>query len=184
MKPHVMIDLETVSTQSNATILTFAAMKFDPHGDAREVSSDRIFNSNQSFYRRVDPESCSDLGGHIDDSTVAWWSKQSEEVKEEAFHPDDRHSIKDVLVDFHRWYADSEAAWSNGSIFDINIIEYYNKELHRGNPWKFWEIRDTRTVYGLTDAELPDLGVNAHHALMDCWKQVVGVQNVYRKLGI
>ena len=62
------------------------------------------------------------------------------------------------------------------------IIEDYNNKLARGNPWKFWEIKDTRTIYGLCDAELPELKQDAHHALWDCWKQLVGVQNCYRKL--
>lgn len=182
MTTHVMVDLETLSTKPNATILTFAAMKFDPHNDARSASKEKIFNSQYSFYRRIDPESCTNLGGHIDEGTLEWWSKQDDAVKQEAFAEDDRHDIRDVLVDFHHWYKGSEAVWSNGSIFDVMILEYYNSQLSRGNPWKFWEIKDCRTIYGLCDAELPDLKEDAHHALMDCWKQLVGVQNCYRKL--
>jgi len=60
------------------------------------------------------------------------------------------------------------------------IIEDYNRKLSRGNPWKFWEIRDCRTIYALADPELPE--GSKHHALMDCWRQVVGIQNCYRKL--
>lgn len=182
---HVMVDLETLSTKPNACILTFGAMKFDPHNDARGASEDKIFNSKYSFYRRIDPGSCSALGADIDDGTLAWWAKQDDKVKNEAFAEDDRHDIKTVLSDFHRWYnADggAEAVWSNGSIFDVMIIEDYNNKLARGNPWKFWEIKDTRTIYGLCDAELPQLSEDAHHALWDCWKQIVGVQNCYRKL--
>ena len=182
---HVMIDLETLSTKPNACILTFGAMKFDPHNDARGASEDKIFNSKYSFYRRIDPESCTALGAHIDEGTVAWWAKQDPKVKHEAFNEEDRHDIRTVLSDFHRWYnADggSEAVWSNGSIFDVMIVEDYNSKLARGNPWKFWEIKDTRTIYGLADAELPQIAEDAHHALWDCWKQNVGVQNCYRKL--
>lgn len=182
---HVMIDLETLSTKPNACILTFGAMKFDPHNDARGATEEKIFNSKYSFYRRVDPESCTNLGAHIDEGTVAWWAKQDDKVKHEAFNEQDRHDIKTVLSDFHRWYnsdGGAEAVWSNGSIFDVMIVEDYNNKLARGNPWKFWEIKDTRTIYGLCDAELPQLKEDAHHALWDCWKQLVGVQNCYRKL--
>jgi len=185
MTTHVMIDLETLSTKPNACILTFGAMKFNPHNDARDATEDKIFNSKYSFYRRIDPESCTALGAHIDDGTVAWWAKQDPKVKEEAFNEEDRYDIRTVLSDFHRWYnADggTEAVWSNGSIFDIMIVEDYNSKLARGNPWKFWQIKDTRTIYGLCDAELPKLNEDAHHALWDCWKQLVGVQNCYRKL--
>ena len=182
---HVMVDLETLSTKPNACILTFGAMKFDPFHDARNEKEERIFNSKFSFYRRIDPASCTDLGAHIDEGTLDWWAKQDEKAKYEAFHEEDRHDIREVLSDFHRWYNNdggTEAVWSNGSIFDIIIIEDYNNKLARGNPWKFWEIKDTRTIYGLCDAELPELKQDAHHALWDCWKQLVGVQNCYRKL--
>ena len=177
---HVMVDLETLSTKPNAVILTFAAMKFNPCNDARKETKERIFKSKHSFYRRIDLESCAVLGQAIDDHTIDWWAEQDDIIREEAFAEDDRHSIETVLTDFHKWCFGAKAFWSNGSIFDIMIIEDYNRKLSRGNPWKFWEIRDCRTIYALADPEMPE--ASKHHALMDCWRQVVGIQNCYRKL--
>ena len=61
------------------------------------------------------------------------------------------------------------------------IIEEVCKRLELGIRWKFYDIRDTRTLF--------DLGINPnmpkadkHHALHDAFRQVVGVQNVMREL--
>jgi hypothetical protein len=46
----------------------------------------------------------------------------------------------------------------------------------------FYNIRDTRTLFDLAEPEMPK--ALHHHALFDCWRQTVGVQNIYRKLNI
>jgi len=51
----------------------------------------------------------------------------------------------------------------------------------RAVPWKFWQVRDTRTIFdlGISPDRPPVL---KHHALEDAWNQAVGVQNVTRVL--
>ena len=53
MARHLMVDLETLATSPNATILTIGAVTFDP-------ASNKIFDK---LYYRVDVDSCDRLDG-------------------------------------------------------------------------------------------------------------------------
>ena len=52
-------------------------------------------------------------------------------------------------------------------------------------PWKYWDVRDTRTIYELARFDLRSLkrsnGVH-HNALDDAKHQVIGVQQSYSRL--
>ena len=178
MRNHLMIDLECLSTRPDAALLTFGAVRFRPIDN--DVEKDPF--DMEHFYRRVDPESCTNIGLQMDEPTMEWWAKQDEEVKAEAFDPEDRHVIADVLKDFYMFCKGCDHFWAHGSIFDIMIIETINRILQRGNPWKYWQIRDTRTLFGLTDMELPKTA--KHHCLYDCYNQILGVQASFYSLGL
>jgi exodeoxyribonuclease VIII len=172
MARHLMVDLETLATTPDAAILTLGAVLFDPY-------STRVYDK---MYMRVDLDSTTALGMKIDDNTIEWWSKQSASAQEEAFSEDNRVPIQEVIEKFHKFAWNSEAFWSHGSIFDINILDTYYRALNKAPPWNFWQIRDTRTVFDLGfDPELPK--VTAHNALEDANAQAIGVQTVMRKIG-
>jgi len=170
-----MIDLETLATSTDAAILTIGAVKFDPFGkDIEEPDMD-------SFYVRVDLDSCHDLGLTVNDDTVAWWANQSKEAQDEAFSTENRVHIRDAFDQLYKFCWGAKRVWSNGSGFDIVICETVFKRLQKACPWNFWQTRDCRTAF--------DLGINphrppvtAHHALQDAWNQAVGIQNVYTTL--
>ena len=65
----VMLDLETLSTRPDATILTFGACKFSPYKKHDIVDG---------IYFRVSVDEQITLGRHVDDNTVAWWAQQAE----------------------------------------------------------------------------------------------------------
>lgn len=172
MAKHLMVDLETLATSPDAAILTIGAVLFDPY-------STRIYDK---LYMRVDLDSVTALGMKIDDATIEWWSKQSAAAQEEAFGEDNRIPIEEAIEKFHKFAWNSEAFWSHGSIFDINILDTYYRKLSKAPPWNYWQIRDTRTVFDLGfDPELPK--VTAHNALEDANAQAIGVQTIMRKIG-
>jgi hypothetical protein len=172
----VMIDLETLATSTDAAILTIGAVKFDPFGkDVEEPAMD-------SFYVRVNIDSCNDINLHVDDGTIEWWANQDAAVKEEAFGDGaDRVHIREAMERLYKFCWGAKRVWSNGAAFDIPICETAFKRLNKAVPWSFWQVRDVRTAF--------DLGINPnrppvtkHHALEDAWNQAVGVQNVYNTL--
>ena len=175
MNTDIMIDLETLATSPDAAILTIGAVKFDPFG--RELKEPAM----DSFYVRVDLDSCHDIGLVTNDDTIAWWANQSKEAKDEAFSESNRIHINDAMAQLYKFCWGAKRVWSNGATFDIVICEHVYRKVNRAIPWKFWEVRDVRTAF--------DLGINpirppvtAHHALEDAWNQAVGIQNVYNVL--
>jgi len=171
MARHLMVDLETLATAPNAVILTLGAVTFDP-------ASNKIFDK---LYHRVDIDSCDRLGMIVEESTIEWWSKQSSDVKNEAFAEDNRLPVEEVIEKFHKFAWNCDAFWSHGSIFDLNILDTYYRKLNKAPPWNFWQIRDTRTLFDLGyDPEMPKEGL--HNALEDANRQAIGVQTIYRKL--
>ena len=171
----LMIDLETLATSPDASILTIGAVKFDPFGD--DVKNPKC----EKFYCRVDLDSCDALGLVTNDATVEWWANQSKEAQAAAFDPTNRIQIEDAFQQLYKFCWGAKRVWSNGACFDIVICEHVFRKVGRAIPWKFWEVRDVRTAF--------DLGINpqrppvtAHHALEDAWNQAVGIQNVYNTL--
>ena len=67
---HLMIDLETLATTPEATVLTIGACKFDPHGNTID----------ETLYMRVDIDS---QDRDIDPNTLEWWSKQDKQIQRE-----------------------------------------------------------------------------------------------------
>lgn len=171
----LMVDLETLATSPDAAILTIGAVKFDPFG--RDIEEPQM----ESFYVRVDLDSCHDIGLVTNDDTIAWWGQQEASVQEEAFGEDNRLPIKEALDQLYKFAWGTKRVWANGSVFDIPILETAFKRVNKAIPWQYWQVRDCRTAY--------DLGINPkrppvtkHHALEDAWNQAVGIQNVYNTL--
>ena len=79
MTGHVMIDLETLSTSSNASILTLGAMRFTTQEGLAPLKD------CDTFYRRIDRDSCKNYGLHEDQQTLEWWGKQTDDSKYEIF---------------------------------------------------------------------------------------------------
>jgi hypothetical protein len=171
----IMIDLETLATSTDATILTIGAVKFDPFGkDIEEPAMD-------SFYVRVDLDSCDELGLAVNDDTIAWWAQQSQEAQDEAFSTEGRIHIRDAMEKLYKFCWGAKRVWANGACFDIPICETAYRKLNKAIPWSFWQIRDVRTAFDLgIDPKRPT--VTAHHALQDAYNQAVGIQNVYTLL--
>lgn len=173
-----MLDLETLSTRSHAVILVIAATKFNRYADSSKLEQ------MDTFYSRIEINSCREIGLHTDQKTLDWWRTQKKEIYEEAFGGD-RIPIKQALRDFSSWFQGSEQIWSQGATFDIPILDEAFKRCDMSAPWKFYNARDTRTIYdlaGLSSWDLPK--GKAHHALYDCWRQVWGVKESMKRLGL
>ena len=175
MNTDIMIDLETLATSPDAAILTIGAVKFDPFGkDIEEPAMD-------SFYVKVDLDSCDEVGLVTSDDTIAWWANQSKEAQEEAFGTDNRLHIREAFDKLYKFCWGAKRVWSNGAGFDIVICDHVYKKLNKASPWNFWQARDVRTAFDLgIDPKRPT--VTAHHALQDAYNQAVGIQNVYTML--
>ena len=168
---HLMIDLEGLATGPDTCILTIAAQTFDPFG---------LGHYDQHYYARVTLESQETRA--IDDSTIAWWATQPAHAREEAFGEQDRIPLDQALDELGRLIWHATLVWSQGPTYDMNILEHAYKSYNKPLPWKYYQVRDSRTVFSLW----PDLPIppTTHHALEDCRRQIGMLQQTLRHLNV
>lgn len=186
----IMIDIETLSTYKNAVVLEISAVEFNRKtGEIGEVFDKKLYVDEQLA-----------AGRRIDEKTLYWWFKQSDDAKDKVINNAVKTDIFDSLLEFSRFvsrcdnllYDDDNdrrtvKVWGNGSIFDIAIVEslyeqYYDRERI---PWKYWAVNDVRTIVDLN----PEVKKNCnfegtpHCAVDDCKheiKYLVGTLNTIR----
>jgi hypothetical protein len=175
----VMIDIETWSTAPNATILTIGAIKFDRKGGFLKP-----MGQYETFYVRVDPQSCEAIGCYTDPNTVKWWKNQSRQAQYEAIENPDKMPITEALTKLSKWIGNSRYIWANSPSFDCVILESAYERCGLEIPWKFWNTRDCRTIFDLSGIRKNTLPAgNEHYAVADCYRQIVGVKRALKKLG-
>ena len=166
-----MIDLEGLATGPDTTILTIAAQAFDPFGSGCY---------DRHYYARVTLESQENRV--IDDGTIAWWATQPEHAREEAFGEQDRIPLDQALDELGRLIWHAKLIWAQGPTYDMNILEHAYKSYGKALPWKYYQVRDSRTVFSLWP-ELP-IPPTSHHALEDCRRQIGMLQTTLEHLNV
>jgi hypothetical protein len=166
-----MIDLEGLATGPDTTILTIAAQTFDPFGTGWY---------DKHYYARVTLESQENRA--IDDGTIAWWATQPDHAREEAFNEQDRIPLDQALDELAKMIWHSKLIWSQGPTYDMNILEHAYKSYNKPLPWKYFQVRDSRTVFSLwPDQPIPS---TSHHALEDCRRQIDMLQATLKHLDV
>jgi hypothetical protein len=168
---HLMIDLEGLATGPDTTILTIAAQAFDPFGSGYY---------DRHYYARITLESQENRV--IDDGTIAWWATQPEHAREEAFGEQDRIPLDQALDELARLIWHSQLIWSQGPTYDMNILEHAYKSYGKSLPWKYYQVRDSRTVFSLWPEQ--PIPPTSHHALEDCRRQIGMLQNTLKYLNV
>lgn len=175
-----MVDLETLSVKNNAIILTIGAIKFQRNKQWPDTYSITDIPDKNIFYRRINITSCEKIGLHRDPSTESWWKKQDLEAYNEAFgYESERVDIKVALREFSKWFGISTYIWGNGSIFDITILSEAYLRCNLDVPWKFYNVRDLRTILDICNIKSCSLNTNKHNALYDCFFQIKDIQKCF-----
>lgn len=160
---HICIDLETLSTRSNAVIVTIAAVKFNFLGDDVE-----------KFSLNVNPREGKALGLHISKETVDWWRLQRPEATKAWMNS--QVGLGDALDQLDAFCGGKKDThyWSLGTNFDFPILESSYEVLDRKEPWKYWNIHDMRTAYYLAglDTKLEERVGTYHNAIDDCLTEI------------
>lgn len=171
---HVMIDLETLSTDSNAAIVAIGAVYFD---------ADTII---ETFYTNVDLKSSMDSGGVVDGDTVMWWMQQNAAARQAAFVKGSM-TLAAAIAGFAHWLRevssdepDQRVIWGNGAAFDNVILANAYKRLGLVMPWSYKNDMCFRTMRALHPRVEVDFEGLAHHALEDAKWQALYLM----KLGV
>jgi len=173
---HIMLDIETMGTSSNAAIMSIGACYFNPA--TGEIGD--------TFHEQVDISS----NGQIDASTVIWWMDQDDEARSKFKNNGKAGHINAVLADFADFVKPNCQVWGNGVAFDNVIIRnaYEHPSCADDVPWKFWNDRDVRTMVELGKVigidpkrDFPFDGVK-HDALADAIHQAKYVSAIWQAL--
>ena len=174
----VMIDIETLSVDPNAVIVSIAAIKFNRNDNKTLENLDQI-------YIKVDKESCEVLGMHTDENTISWWQSQDPSIRYEALeNPENRVTIKEALDKLSKWLGNKQyKIWSHGDDFDCVILSEAYKKCNMKIPWNFWNTRDTRTILDIANVNIADINIkNKHHPLYDCYRQILALKKAFNNL--
>lgn len=169
---HVMLDLETFGIAPGSVLRSIGAVLFSLDG-----------KTGTSFYANIDRASCEARGLVVDPGTERWWAEQSKEAR--AALEVDPQPLDAVASRFHAWFAKTGAThvWSHGAAFDAVLWEVAVRRCRMSAPWKFYNVRDTRTVFDLFGFDIRDIRRDGtyHNALDDARYQVKCVAAALRK---
>lgn len=168
-----MIDIETFDTDSSrSVIISVACVKFQMYGPAPVILPEALVMQLDIRQQVMD-------GRQINPETIAFWQKQSKNIRDQAVTgvaTDEgvvlamiEHFIGDPLM----------PVWANGSVFDIANIESLARERGRKPAWRYDSPRDARTIYKVNPRRrnMPvefeqEFKEGLHDPLVDCNRQV------------
>lgn len=165
---NLMLDLETLGTRPGCVILAIAAVPLDsPH-------------IIEPFYVKIDKKSAIAEGFHVDEATVAWWSKQSKEAQDEAFSGTiDIRSALHAFSEYCNHLPKAPIIWGNGADFDNAILAETFRKVGMTVPWKYTDsrcYRTLKTMYPHIPFKKPTI---PHHALYDAGAQATHLKQIF-----
>jgi len=187
---HVVIDLETLSLEPTATVLSIGAVHFNLH--TGEVASE--FEVNVDFAH--------DEGGAASPDTLDWWL--SDAMIEAWNHvTQDQVNCEVALQMFYSWLATAlpglwktpqkYCIWAMGSEFDPPILNSFARRhlsvadmktmFNRGDLLPRQSLADMRFLFKLFPGRVPKPDRVAHTALDDARAQYHTILK-YRRLGM
>ena len=175
MATHATIDLETIDTRPQSTVLSLGAVKFNPFDDSEPHSE---------MYFKVSIDDQDRLGRTSSDDTIEWWSKQDPKIMEEAFDQEGAITVEEALSKINKFVVGVDVLWGQGYGFDYTIIEDMYRSLGKPIPYNFWQVRDSRTLFSVCKEDpRKKIQNDLHNALADAYYQSKAIQIAYKELG-
>ena len=184
--PDVMIDLETLGTESNCQVLSIGAVRFrlDTVDDF-----DTILDPDRNFYARMDERDQAALGRTADEGTMQWWSEQSADAR--SVFDEEREDTKSVLKRWVKFCKGAKRIWGNGNMFDNAIMKSLCQDYGVKYPVFYSKDLDVRTLTFLWNSltnwvskgKRPTIHLGEeHNALDDARRQVLQCQLMYKDI--
>lgn len=175
MAIHATIDLETIDTRPQSTVLSLGAVKFNPFADSEPYSE---------MYFKIQIDDQDRLGRTASDDTIEWWTKQDPKIMEEAFDQEGAITVEEALSKINKFVVGVDVLWGQGYGFDYTIIEDMYRSLSKPIPYNFWQVRDSRTLFSVCQEDpRKKIQNDLHNALADAYYQSKAIQMAYKELG-
>lgn len=127
---NVMVDLETLSCDVDAVIVSIGAVAFDPDTGVLGGEFECLISIDDSVAN----------GFKVCDETVEWWLDLPDVARKQL---NGHVGVEAVLVAFSEWLGglcdrDDLRLWGNGARFDLGKLEYHFKHFGMSEPWGHW----------------------------------------------
>lgn len=164
---HVILDLETLSTETNAAILQIGAVAIDKEFDTIRTRSFESRIGEQEAYK-----SQTLFDRYVCDNTVKWWDEVSRPTRDIVFAPQEAYA--QAMMYFSNWVKslgekDKILMWGRGPEFDNTILASSLKACNLEIPWNFRNNRCMRTLMDITKIdpkEVPRLSNETEHTAL------------------
>jgi len=171
---HVMLDLETWGTKPGSALRSIGLVQFDP----------RTPGFGKEFYCNIERDSQIALGATINEGTEKWWAQQSGAARK-ALEENQIHLLQ-ACLQVKTYFCETKVTyvWAQGSNFDPVLLEASFDLVDLSVPWRFYNTRDTRTIYNAAslDTKLITRKGEHHNALEDAKHQVRCVYMAFKIL--
>jgi len=172
---HATIDLETIDTRPQSTVLSLGGVKFNPFDDSEPHSE---------MYFKIQIDDQDRLGRTASDDTIEWWTKQDPKIMEEAFDQEGAITVEEALSKINKFVVGVDVLWGQGYGFDYTILEDMYRSLGKPIPYNFWQVRDSRTLFSVCKEDpRKKIQNDLHNALADAYYQSKAIQMAYKELG-
>jgi len=175
MSNDVMIDLETLGTLADSTIVSIGAVRFD-------LETGQVFDAPADTFYQVVNIAIWQRGRCIDGCTVQWWMGQSDAAR--AVFKETGVSLPVALVALSQWMPKGVKAWSNGADFDLPMLTHAYRSHDMEPPWGSYLGRCYRTyknLPGARDIKMVREGTH-HNALADAIDQARHLCAIHKAL--
>lgn len=162
---HIMLDLETWGTATDAMVVSIGAARFDPYGSG-------IIDS---FEVHIDPVDAQRYSPSVSAATVLWWMHKDRAVARAEWLAKPRTDVGTALEGFWQWCHDAPDResgepihmWGNGAAFDCVILRTLHEKAGLDTPWAWYNDRCYRTMKSLPGAPELDARVGTYHSAVD-----------------
>jgi hypothetical protein len=179
-----IFDVETLGKQSNSVILSFACIHFNPD----DTPSHAELKQNAFFAKLNVADQIQRLKRTSGKSTIEWWAKQCENVRNKSFKPLPSDEIFEDAYERLREWAKTKNdnkcwVWARGNL-DQLVMDDIEEQLGIEPVFKYERWRDVRTavdfLYGTTNGYVkvnvppwvesfdPSLHITKHNPIDDC----------------
>lgn len=168
---HFMVDLETLGLTPDSVVLSIGATEFgwaDTNNPERRFYAELDVNKQPT--RKIDPK------------TLAWWSMQPNMPTGHILAETAIRLFHDYLVS--RSENQSIVLWSRGTDFDIPLLYSLYAEAGIDPPWKYYNVRDLRTLDKLLPGFAPTRMTAKHNAVEDAVYQAHHAAAILRHLKV
>lgn len=158
MTVHLMVDIESLATRPGAIVISAAFVR---------CTDEAHMVLNLSI-----PEQQA-LGMEIDPATHAWWGEQ--EAKSPGIwarvteNPQSLSIALPYIGQWINWAANGGdwLIWCHGATFDCPLLDELYRRAGMSSPWKYWQVRDTRTAYDLAGVDPKAYAVPPPHVALN-----------------